>query len=159
MNDTEYYQLKTDLAVDNAERFIEEIKVPLLQIEERDYRAKYIHIRRGDFTGLVDLRNLDIRNGILFEDCDFRNGFCISGIKATREQHEKPPIYYSIIFRNCRFDELTEFQGSENKIDHGIEFLNCVFRQRVFLNEIITIKNGIKFSRCTLDEGLASKQP
>ncbi|SDC23688.1 hypothetical protein [Pedobacter soli] len=156
MSTDTFYDLKSKFSKSNLQDLIQDIRVEDLVINESEYKAQYMHIRRAEFTGQVHFHRTDLGLGIYFEACTFNQIISFSSLRVEAYQELIWGEELSIKFKNCVFKAQVELK--ECKLHEGIHFEDCKFSGPLILEKIRTQHQGIMLEKCNLEGPLLIKE-
>ncbi|RQO77800.1 hypothetical protein DBR40_07440 [Pedobacter sp. KBW01] len=147
-----FFDLKAQFLQSGTSPLIEDIRVDFLEINPGDYKAKYAHIRRGEFTSLLHFSRADLGIGILFEDCNFVEGVHLEAVVVKHFDDTIWPENTSILFKNCTFHGRVEIDGCS--LRQALVFYGCRFTKELTVKKSHTSHEGIRLEKCTMEDHL-----
>lgn len=125
-----------------------EISVSSLNIENDEYKAKHITFEKVYFEGIVDFKNINFRNGIVFEKCQFDSYLRFENIVSKGYDLRISIDSVNVSFIDCRFNNSFFITGSNNFVERDILFKNCSFEKDLRIQNLIIQKDGLIIDSC-----------
>lgn len=151
---TKLFNLKTELLTVGADQVHEKIEVDLLELNNSDYKLKYVRFKEVKFKKKVSFDDVNLSHGISFENSEFMEPLLF--INVVVDSYDRKIIFdsVSIVFKNCRFSSRVSILGPKTKIQRSIVFDNCSFEDGLHIEGITVVVEGIKITGCTVHEKL-----
>lgn len=105
---------------------------------------KFRIIQNVIFTKLVTILNVEINSGIVFKDCEFRQGINFDNVKSTNYDSIINPNNFSVLFTSCRASHIFFSAG-------------CVFDREIKINNYSKIGDLKLYNTQIINGALAIK--
>ena len=148
------FDLKAELLAPGAVQHHEGIDVDYFEIQEPDFKAKFVHLDTVKFRSLVLFENTKLSNGLLFENCEFSEAAVFKNIVVDQYDQLITPDSVSIVFKDCNFNGSVEFLGKNSKLNRSLVFENCVFSGGLLIDGLTIEMEGLTLDKCTIYEKL-----
>lgn len=151
---TKPFNLKTELLTVGADQIHEKIEVELLELNNADYKLKYVRFKEVKFKKKVSFDGVNLSHGISFENSEFMEPLLFTNVVV--DSYDRKLIFdsVSIFFKNCKFSGRVSILGVGTKIQRSIVFDNCTFEDGLHIEGITIAVEGIKIIGCTVHEKL-----
>lgn len=128
--------------------------VPAFEIKGAEYKARYSSFTDVVFESIAHFENVDLSMGLYFNNCTFKEPLVFEDIKTNGFDMTLNPDSESIVFKNCKFQEVVLFKGKNNKLDRDLSFKDCNFEKGIEVEALNVVDGGIIFRDCSFKEKL-----
>ncbi len=149
-NKKNFTDIKPTLNLPSISNF-NDIEVDYLEIKDTDYRNKFATFDKVTFKDAVFFENVNLSNGMSFDNCDFESILVFTNVIVDMYDPLLIPNSESIIFNNCQFHSVVNFNGENTNIQRSLVFDNCIFQKGLNITNLEIKVESLKISNSTIN--------
>jgi hypothetical protein len=116
------------------------------------YVATHVKITNALFTDVVEISEVNLNNGIIFENCEFKSAVKFTKVRSKKHKDNQHPEFGNIEFRKCRLSERLIIKGLESSGD--LIFEECIFEKGLILSNINLLDGSVYIYDCDIKQVL-----